>query len=207
MRALVVVAAAFCPDYETLRDASMEDFTMQDLSGSWYIVATTEPTIPPFCRPCSHADFHVFDSAYRYTIIAQCDVGGVGVNFSIPLGGRIGPAGAEGKCEENWAPFNHTWAPSLVPNMWFNFSREDGWYMSYACIGDILGKDLHAFYLGSRTKRSKEWIEERLHWANASGLVDIAGVTMADDKAYATCGWEETQKEQAFLTTTNEQVV
>ena len=66
--------------------------------------------------------------------------------------------------------------------MFFNYSKEEGWYMSYACISQTLG--LHAFYLSSRSPhRSIGWIQERIGWANKTGLIDTTtGLAIADEQ-------------------------
>jgi len=58
--------------------------------------------------------------------------------------------------------------------------------MSYACISQTLG--LHGFYLSSRTPfRSLEWVQERIRWAQDTGLMDTTtGLAVADGQHWRT---------------------
>ena len=40
-----------CPDYGDIRQPSVDPtvFNISDFAGTWYMVATTEPTLPAFC--------------------------------------------------------------------------------------------------------------------------------------------------------------
>jgi len=146
---------------------------MKQLEGTWYVLATSEPTIPSFCRQCSVVDFTIYDSDYRYKTTSSCVMpGGKRTNVTMPLGGHLGGAGESGNCKENFALFNSTVEGSLMPNMFFNYT--DDWYMSYACGTELGVMKIRSFFLGARNPSGKTtaWIQEKIEWAKALGVLE-----------------------------------
>jgi len=46
---------------------------MSELDGEWYIMATTEPTIPAFAKQCGWLNFSVWADSYRYVSTLTVD--------------------------------------------------------------------------------------------------------------------------------------
>jgi len=63
-----------CPSYESIRQPSVgPDFDMKrDLAGEWHVLATTEPTVPNFCKTCGWLNFSFWTTAYEYKATIMC---------------------------------------------------------------------------------------------------------------------------------------
>lgn len=67
--ATAAVSAEFtCPPYETIRQPSVDPsrFQLNMIQGTWYNIATTEPTIPHIC-PCNVNNLTVDETGGWYT--------------------------------------------------------------------------------------------------------------------------------------------
>lgn len=173
--ALPMVAGGLpCPDYASIAHPSVlpaNGFSMKKLEGVWHILATTEPTVPGFCRQCGINNFTIYDGDYRYQSTMTCAGGGNRLNVTVPIGGHLGATDEPGNGMENFVAFNHT-VGGLMPNMFFNYTED--WYMSYAC-GTLLGvMPIRSFFLATRNPfgKTEAWIKERIGWAKATGLLD-----------------------------------
>merc|ERR1740130_50383 len=110
--------AGECPDYASIAHPSVSPdsgFDMKNLEGAWYILAVSEPTIPPPCRQCGTLDVNV------YTTTSSCKVLWNRANVSVRVGGHLGDATEPGNCVENFALFNKTFEDILMPNYFFNY--------------------------------------------------------------------------------------
>lgn len=197
-----------CPLYKSI-SAVKSNFSMSLLNGRWYVIATTEPTIPSFAKSCGILNFMVYGGgAYRYWSTSEAVIGTTRRNFTVgPIGGQIGPKLKEqGDCMENLAPFNHTISGTLVPNMFFNYSTgsksptssSPEWYMSYACVARMFGENVFSFFLSARSPFvTKEWVDEKLAWVKQQGIVDLTGVVIADQQVWKQTCWNEVSKLKA----------
>ena len=50
-------------------------FKMETISGLWYTAATSEPTIPSFCKACSRLNFTINEENYFYDSLVHCSEG------------------------------------------------------------------------------------------------------------------------------------
>ena len=208
LRQIVFLLAALlatsyeCPSYESIRQPSVgaEVFNISDFSGVWYLVATNEPTIPPFCTcGVNTVDVHPKEGWYAYSNVDTCGK----ANISVPIKGVLSSdADSPGFLMENFGPSNHT-ARHLDPNMIFQAEYDKSGSLgdavsssssssmqlalTYACISDRL----YSFNVLSRTT---QWsigdLESIVALANAStaGLLRVEGMRFADEAAYAACG-------------------
>jgi hypothetical protein len=152
--------------------------------------------MPTFCKTCSRLNFTVSAPEYYYDSIVHCSP--KPDHFSLTIGGQCENKDEPGNCLENIAPWHHQMKMLFVPNMIFNHSRaitnDDGisepeWFMSYACVADIMGHAFFSFFLNSRDPNmSAEWIREKMEWANQSGLLDMSGSVISDKGTWEACG-------------------
>jgi hypothetical protein len=189
-----------CPAYDDIRQSSVDPalFNISDFTGVWYLIATNEPTIPPFCT-CGVNTVEVHESSgwYAYSNVDTC---GGKANISVPIKGELSEdPQSPGFLRENFGPHNHT-ARTLDPNMIFEVSYGDSILnnphsspqelqlaLTYACIT----AGLFSFNVLSRTNRwSQEDVENIVASANAStnGLLKVDGMRIADEAAYSQCG-------------------
>ncbi|CAE7252802.1 hypothetical protein AK812_SmicGene49055 [Symbiodinium microadriaticum] len=192
-------ASYSCPEYSEIRQPSVSSkmFNISSFGGTWYMVATTEPTMPPFCT-CIHNDvqIHELEGWYAYTSHATCEGK---IPISVPVKGELSKdPSSPGLLHENFGLFNHTMS-SLDPNMIFeaqyNERGEMVLAMTYACLGWLLpvppiGEPKFSFNVLSR-RRNWTTSDLREVVANATkatqGLLDVANVRFADQQTYASC--------------------
>jgi hypothetical protein len=184
------INAYTCPDYEDIRQPSVDAsvFDIADFSGVWYMIATNEPTLPPFCTcGVNTVDVHKSDGWYSYTNTDTC---GGAVNISVPIKGDLSSdPNSPGYLMENFGAFNHT-SKNLDPNMIFNATYNGDsldMVLTYACIS----KNLFSFNVLSRTNLwSAEDIEDIINNADAltGGQLKVSGMRIADEAAYDACG-------------------
>lgn len=196
--ASIVHADYYCPNYDDIKQPSVapEVWSQEELTGIWYLVATNEPTIPTdMMRECGVLNWTVYTSVYRYTnTVTQAGVVGGLYNFTVTNGGyKSTDPERPGDCMETIAIMNKTVDSTLTPNRFFNYSAgADGFYMSYACIGEFAGRDLYSFFLASRTPFvSEEWIAERVHWVNSTGFFNLEGLVMSSGDTRRSLCWGE----------------
>lgn len=127
-----------CPDYDSIKTPSVVagNFNLDDLAGEWYLVGTSEPTLPAFCT-CPKVTWFIDSSSatvkqYHYETRAHC----VTVNFTATLKGEARDPTRPGLLSENVAVFNHSVAP-YCPHMIYDVqSMPDGNLVgfTYACL-------------------------------------------------------------------------
>ena len=73
-----------------------------------------------------------------------------------------------------------------------NGASQPEWFMSYACLGNIMGKEFSSFFLNVRSPNvSLEWIKEKMQWASYSGLMEVDNSVITDDKMWGKCAVEK----------------
>ena len=192
--AAFVASGADCPDYRDIQQPSVRQgaFHPAELDGAWYLVATTEPTLPPFCK-CGVNVFqvHVESMTYNYVNTDRCVL-----NVSVPIKGVLSnDTSTPGLLHENFGPWNSTHGLPLLPNMVFHVRRNASLKVdaafSYACLGRILGTERFSFNVLTRTDRlERGQIEALVATANAStgGMLEMDGLRYSDEAAYQQCG-------------------
>ncbi|CAE7237209.1 unnamed protein product [Symbiodinium natans] len=194
-----VKASESCPDYGDIRQPSVDPtvFNISDFAGTWYMVATTEPTLPAFCT-CTRNEVsvHLPEGWYAYTAHTVCEGK---FPISVPLKGKLSEdPRSPGLLHENFGLFNHT-MPSLDPNMIFEARYDEQGRMqlaiTYACLGRMLplpplGQPKFSFNILSRTTA---WTKKELQdlVANVTsatrGLLDTSKIRFADQAVYDSC--------------------
>ena len=195
-------AGRACPTYESVAAPSVlgSGFQLANMTGHWYVLASNEPTVPPFCT-CNTLDFTVdgVDAQgrtwYHYVARPKCYPGGVTIPATMKGWGN--ETGNEpGFFHENMAIFNHSVA-TLVPNMVIDVlpaNKTTGlpeMAATYACIGKVLGKDLFSLNLLSRSPAvSASAIHATVARLNATtrGALDLDNLKVVDQQAFAKCG-------------------
>lgn len=189
-----------CPNYADIRQPSVEAsvFDIRDFAGTWYMIATNEPTQPSLCT-CSvnvvevHED-DVDTPWYAYTNTANCG----GKNVSLPVKGLLSEdPDSPGLLRENFGAANHTMR-RLDPNMVFQASYVGSSMdtaFTYACLGRLpvppFGSPKFSFNLLSRSPRwNASDIQSLIADANATtgGVLDVEGMRISDEADYASCG-------------------
>ena len=103
-----VSGKAKCPAYTDIAQPSVnkDHFSIEEFDGTWYMVATNEPTLPSFCV-CG-VNENTIDTAgghYYYTNKDSCH----GVPFSLDIKGDLSKDPEwPGDLRENAAVMNHT---------------------------------------------------------------------------------------------------
>jgi len=180
-----------CPDFDAIGQPGVHPskWRQEDLNGVWYVVATNEPTIPTdMMRKCGVLNWTVYTDEYRYTnTVTQMGLWRVNITV-MNAGYRSKDPLRPGNCTEGFGLFNRTVDVTAGPNMFFNYSAAEGFYMSYACIG----KTMFSYILAARSPLpSVEWIHEKLGWASALGILDMENVVISDAHTRRTLCWGE----------------
>lgn len=133
-----------CPDYSAIRQPSVDpsNFNIHEISGVWYLQATTEPTTK-FCL-CNVMNFTVYEDVYRYTdtCFQTLSAQEKWNNFTLTIGGKLSSdPNSPGILHEGFVIANHS--VDLKPNMLFHVVRdtETGELTEmhfYACLGKVL---------------------------------------------------------------------
>ena len=191
-------ASTTCPSYNDIRDSSVDasNFSVQEFSGMWYMVATSEPTLPAFCV-CSvyYVNVDVQEGIFNYTNIVYCDH--LNRNISIRIKGVLSSdASSPGLLHENAELFNHTLG-KLDPNMIFRVNRgADGAIrelFAYACLGKlppIMGKEAFSFNILSRKNNYDDSeLNKLVLQANStsSGKLKLSGIRFNNASTYRDC--------------------
>merc|ERR1712188_62710 len=114
-----------CPDYADIRQPSVDQdkFDIEEFAGEWFMLATTEPTMPSFCV-CGVNNVTVDKPAmaYSYTNTDDC----LGKKVTLHIKGDLSTdITSPGLLHENAALFNHT-IGKLDPNMVFHVEVSHG---------------------------------------------------------------------------------
>ena len=201
-----------CPDYSAIRRPTVAPDVLTDIrviDGSWYLVATTEPTTR-FCL-CNVMNFSVHPEwatpGYRYTDNCFQDLSKNGTwnNQTMTIGGDLSydPA-SPGILHEGFVLLNHT-VTGKKPNMLFDLVPADRAATSalfphgrpehahfYACLGKlvpVVGKPVFSYLLYSRDPSlSDEQIEALMAPDRAeAGVFDLEGVVKTNASTWRTC--------------------
>lgn len=192
-----------CPDYSQIRQSSVDAgaFDIAEFAGRWYMVATTEPTLPSFCR-CGVNEVRVrfAEGRYEYTNTDHCELGGFNRSVSLHIHGKLSTdPRSPGLLHENAALFNHT-IGKLDANFIFradrNAAAELTAVFTYACLGrlpPVVGRNCFSFNVLSRTPYlTRATIESLVESANRSvssaHLLDLSGLRIDDADAFRACG-------------------
>jgi len=138
MTLLVDALSDSCPDYDSIKTSSVDagKFKLDDLAGEWYLVGTSEPTLPAFCT-CTKFEWFIDSSNatvknYHYETRTHCFT----APFTATVKGEARDPTRPGLLYENGEVFNRSVAP-YNPNMVFDIqSMPDGNVVvfQYACL-------------------------------------------------------------------------
>ena len=189
-----------CPPYGSIQQPSVRQgaFHPAELAGVWYMVGTTEPTLPTFCTcGVNTIEVHAEGGTYNYQNIDW--VIPLKSNITIPIKGKLSPdPTTPGFLHETFGPGNSTHGLPLLPNMVFDVQRNESGAIdvvfTYACLGKVpplVGKELFSFNILARSNRAtRSQIEALAARANATtgGVLEMGGLRVNDVDAYHACG-------------------
>jgi len=191
-----------CPKYEDLRDETVnaKTFSIDEFKGRWYMIATTEPTMPTFCR-CGYNDVTIGSTTYEYANHDQCNEKTFHHNITIHIKGELSSdPESPGDLRENAALFNHT-VGKLDPNYLFRVERDSKGNIevayTYACLGKlppVVGRDRFSFNVLARSPegydqtRINAMIQAVNQSASSRGVVfDFSDLRVDDAEAFKAC--------------------
>eukprot|EP00051_Salpingoeca_urceolata_P032115 m.14340 g.14340 ORF g.14340 m.14340 type:complete len:246 (+) comp4780_c0_seq1:107-844(+) len=189
-----------CPSYASIRQPSVAGsaLNIHDISGLWYLQATTEPTTR-FCR-CNLMNFSVGASTYRYTDTCFEDMASPSTwrNVTVHIGGKLSTdADWPGQLMEGFELKNKTVLPK--PTFLFNVTRSAATgellvLRFYACLGKVLpfAAPLFSYLLYTRRidvpeEAVRSMVAEDA--ALARGALDLDGIVYTNTTAWRTCGY------------------
>ena len=187
-----------CPEYTDIREDSVtsDKFDIDEFEGRWFMVATSEPTLPKFCHcGVNEVSIHKDTGTYEYINTDQCDTKGFDHNISIHIMGQLSTDRASpGLLHENAALFNHT-IGTLDPNYIFRVERDNHGGLevvfTYACLGrlpPVFGPEAFSFNVLTRSpnwRRSE--IEAMVTRASTSGKLNLDGLRIDDGSNFSAC--------------------
>jgi hypothetical protein len=189
-----------CPAYTNIQQPSVSasQFDPSELAGRWYILATTEPTLPAFCR-CGVNDLNVNTAAgeYAYTNTDIC----FNNSISVHIRGQLSSdRSTPGLLHENAVILNRTLYP-LLPNFVFRVERTPRGALetayTYACLGKlppVVGREAFSFSMWSRAPHNftHDAIVAKVAALNRSvsplATLDLRGLRVSDAEAFRACG-------------------
>jgi len=181
-----------CPDYASIATSRVaaDKFKLTDFTGEWYLMGTSEPTLPSLCK-CPLLKWSVDSDAtikkYHYTLDAKCE----GVDFTATMKGEARDPQHPGSLVENMAVFNHSVAP-YVPNMIFDTqTMADGNVVgfTYACLLGHNNVNMFSFNVVARKPTlTPETVKALVAKQNArtGGALKVEGIRYSDSSV---CGW------------------
>lgn len=199
-----------CPEYERIATSRVaaNEFSLEDFIGEWYMIATSEPTLPSLCT-CPVLKWFVDNDGatpvsrdvsgnsgtlagaikqYHYTLVAEC----AGVNFSATMKGEARDPQHPGSLTENMEVFNHSVAP-YVPHMIYDVqTMPDGNVVgfTYACLlGHTSGVNMFSFNVVARKPTlTPEHVKALVAKQNerTGGVFNVDGIRYSDSSV---CGW------------------
>jgi len=186
-----------CPEYERIATSRVaaSEFSLEDFIGEWYMIATSEPTLPSLCT-CPVLKWFVDNDGaikqYHYTLVAEC----AGVNFSATMKGEARDPQHPGSLTENMEVFNHSVAP-YVPHMIYDVqTMPDGNVVgfTYACLlghtsGVLSGVNMFSFNVVARKPTlTPEHVKALVAKQNerTGGVFNVDGIRYSDSSV---CGW------------------
>ena len=190
-----LASALKCPAFASIAQPSVAEgaFSASELIGEWFLIATNEPTMPPFCRCGMNRFTEIGEPAgtYAYSNTDNCS----GVNISIPIKGVLSTdPRTPGLLHENFAPFNSTHTLPLLPNMIFDVQRAGTLEVvfAYACLGwfPIKGSLFSFNIMARRQNWTRAEIDALVDHANKTThpLLKLSGLRYNDGNAYRECG-------------------
>lgn len=191
-----------CPSYKDLRDDTVnaKAFEIEEFQGRWFMLATTEPTMPSFCR-CGFNDVDVGSTTYEYANHDSCNEKTFHHNITIHIKGELSSdPKSPGELRENAALFNHT-VRTLDPNYLFRVERDSKGRVeivyTYACLGKLppmIGRERFSFNVLARSPqgydrtRINSMIQAVNHSvASRSVSLDFSDLRVDDEAAFHTC--------------------
>jgi|EP00927_Polykrikos_kofoidii_P058943 hypothetical protein len=209
----IKVLSLTCPPYEKMADESVAKgkFNLSMLSGIWYMHGVSEATMPEYARGCTFANFsNVADPSNDYSYIMTAARPKIGApwwvpkflgNISFPQSGHCRDEDHPGLCHESFQIANHTLPEGMLgQHNFLEYSAELGYFMSYACIGNLFGTDYYAFYLASRSPFvSQAWIDEKLNKKRATGLFNMDGLVTSTSHYWTHNCWGYNDTEQNVI--------
>lgn len=184
-----------CPAYISIQQSSVAAsvFDIQEFAGTWYMLATNEPTMPGFCIcGVNNVTIDKPAGAYSYTNTDSC----FGKAITLHIKGELSnDTASPGELHENAAFFNHMMG-ALDPNYIFHVERDASnrieYAYGYACLGKIFGQEKFSFNVLSRDhKLSTPQIQALISKVNQTipaGSMDLSGMRYNDAAAYTKCG-------------------
>ncbi len=125
-------SSSTCPPYSSILQPSMSTFNLTSyLTGLYYMVATTEPTMPSFCK-CGRNNYtlNTQDQTYGYTNFITCPPA---PEIEVHVGGVLSEdPGTPGYLRENAVILGHQVTP-YDPNMVFHVGYDDC-MVTLACL-------------------------------------------------------------------------
>ena len=191
-----------CPAYENLRDdtVSSKAFDIEEFGGRWFMLATTEPTMPSFCR-CGYNDVEIGSTTYQYANHDSCNEKTFHHNITIHIKGELSSdPESPGALRENAALFNHT-VGKLDPNYLFRVERDLKGRVevvyTYACLGKLppmVGRERFSFNVLARSPQGYDptRINAMIQAVNQSvtsrGIsLDFSDLRIDDEAAFQKC--------------------
>jgi len=184
-----------CPDYDSIKTSSVTGkFKLDDLAGEWYLVGTSEPTLPAECT-CPKATWFIDSSSptvkhYHYETRAHCFNA---ADVTATLKGEARDPTRPGLLSENLAVFNHSVAP-FCPHMIYDLqSMPDGNLVgfTYACL---LGRSspVNMFSFNIVAKKPTLTINDLKSLVakqndRTGGALKVDGIRYSDQ---STCSWQ-----------------
>ena len=142
-----------CPSYGNIISDKMSLFNISKMSGVWYMLATTEPTMPSFCS-CGVLNYQIEQTWYSYNGSFICSPYNLWTNtINVTIKGELSSNdNTNGFLHETISIYNQTIGP-LLPYMIFDYllDEKDELHMirSYACVNERF--QMFSYNLLSRT--------------------------------------------------------
>ena len=138
-----VVAAYYCPKYDDIAQPSVAGgvWSQEELKGLWYLVATTEPTIPTKqMRACSVLNWTIYTNVYRYATTGTQSIGSTRYNFTVNLGGyKSTDPSRPGDCMETISVLNCTLDFALMRTPFLQL-LQGGWLLHVVRVHRASGR-------------------------------------------------------------------
>jgi len=186
-----------CPEYSQIRQKSVDPahFDINEIAGTWYLLATTEPTTA-FCL-CNVMNYNIYQKTYLYADTCFQTLPHTNhTNITMEnMGGTLGPADSPGFLHEAFKIKNHS-VTHENPTMIYDVKRDRHGKIVlmhiYACLGKlvpVVGKPMFSYLLYSRSPwLSKEEINALVDEDNSKGVFSLDGYVVTDPDTWRTCG-------------------
>lgn len=189
-----------CPKWEDIAQPGVKpggDFSLINMTGDWYVLATSEPTLPPFCA-CAKETWSVTEyqpvMKYQWDFATKC----LGLKFNIRMTGESRDLTQPGDLMENAAILGHRIMPLTPELIYDHVVLPDGNQVvfHYTCLDEPTRKLLRvkrpfgSYVIARRPSVSASTVRSMVEATaeRTGGLMDIDGMKYADSTA---CGWDE----------------